>query len=71
MELATDLKVSDRVRLIAEKEEGIHQVLEVRAGAFRTDFKPGTGKVFVYGREVKDFRTVDYEAIAMLNVSAT
>ena len=27
--------------------------------------------VFVYGREVKDFRNVDYEAIAMLNVSAT
>jgi len=27
--------------------------------------------VFVYGREVNDFRTVDYDAIAMLNVSAT
>jgi hypothetical protein len=27
--------------------------------------------VFVYGREVKDLRTVDYEAISMLNVSAT
>ena len=39
------------------------------------NFSGGTntfsGKVFVYGREVKDFRTVDYEAIAMLNVSAT
>ena len=29
------------------------------------------GEVFVYGREVDDFRSVDYEAIAMLNVSAT
>jgi hypothetical protein len=28
-------------------------------------------QVFVYGREVKDFRNVDYEAMAMLNVSAT
>ena len=28
-------------------------------------------KLFVYGREVEDFRTVDYEAISMLNVSAT
>jgi hypothetical protein len=28
-------------------------------------------QVFVYGREVKDFRTVDYDAISMLNVSAT
>ncbi|MCB1237540.1 MAG: hypothetical protein KDM91_20920, partial [Verrucomicrobiae bacterium] len=27
--------------------------------------------VFVYGREVDDFRSVDYEAISMLNVSAT
>ena len=28
-------------------------------------------QVFVYGRQVDDFRTVDYDAIAMLNVSAT
>ena len=27
--------------------------------------------LFVYGAEVNDFRTVDYEAISMLNVSAT
>ncbi len=27
--------------------------------------------MFVYGREVDDFHTVDYEAISMLNVSAT
>jgi hypothetical protein len=32
---------------------------------------PASGQVFVYGREVKDFRSVDYQAIAMLNVSAT
>ena len=29
------------------------------------------GEVFVYGAQVEDFRTVDYEAISMLNVSAT
>jgi hypothetical protein len=69
--LATDLKVGDRVKLIGEKEKGVYPVLEIRDGAFRTDFKPSTEQVFVYGREVKDFRTVDYEAIAMLNVSAT
>ncbi len=71
--LATDLKVGDKVRLIGEKEEGIHEVLEVRGdgSAFRTDFKPASGKVFVYGRQVNDFMSVDYEAIAMLNVSAT
>ena len=71
VKLATDLKVGERVRLIGEKQEGIHEVLEVREGAFRTAFQPAAEKVFVYGREVKDFRVVDYEAIAMLNVSAT
>ena len=43
----------------------------MRDGAFRIDFKAKTDKVFVYGREVSDFRLVDYDAIAMLNVSAT
>ena len=71
VQLATDLKAGERVKLIGEKEEGIHEVLEVRKGAFRTAFKPASDKVFVYGREVKDFRSVDYEAISMLNVSAT
>ena len=69
--LATDLKKGERVRLLSEKEEVIQEVLEVRAGGFRTAYKPADDKIFVYGREVKDFRTVDYEAIAMLNVSAT
>ena len=69
--LATDLKVADRVRLIAEKTEGIYPVLEVKDGAFRTEFQPEGAEVFVYGREVNDFRAVDYEAISMLNVSAT
>jgi hypothetical protein len=71
VQLATDLKVGERVKLIDEKEAGVHEVLEVRDGAFRTDFKPATNEVFVYGREVKDFRSVDYDAISMLNISAT
>jgi hypothetical protein len=71
VELATHLKVGERVRLLGEQAEGIYEVLEVRPGAFRTAFQPTTGRVFVYGREVNDFRSVDYEAIAMLHVSAT
>jgi Chaperone of endosialidase len=71
VQLATDLKAGERVKLLGEKEQGIYPVLEVRDGAFRTDFKPKTENIFVYGREVGDFRTVDYDAIAMLNVSAT
>jgi hypothetical protein len=71
VELATDLKVGERVRLIIGENKDIHEVLEVRKGAFRTAFQPEGDKVFVYGREVNDFRSVDYSAISMLNVSAT
>ncbi|MFT4639429.1 MAG: hypothetical protein ACI8T1_002754 [Verrucomicrobiales bacterium] len=69
--LTTELKKGERVRLIGEKTESIHEVLEVKEGQFRTDFEADSDKVFVFGREVDDFRSVDYEAIAMLNVSAT
>lgn len=69
--LATDLKAGDRVRLLTDGEDGLHEVTEVREGSFRAASLPAGGEVFVYGREVDDFRTVDYEAIAMLNVSAT
>ena len=69
--LATNLKKGERVRLIGLKKEGVHEVLDVAPGRFRTDFAADGNEVFVYGREVKDFRNVDYEAIAMLNVSAT
>jgi hypothetical protein len=70
--LATDLKRGERVKLLTEKgEEGVHEVLEATPDRFRTDFKPEGDRVFVFGREVEDFRTVDYDAISMLNVSAT
>lgn len=71
VQLATDLKVGDRVRLITDRAAEVHTVLETREGAFRTELAETSEKVFVYGREVKDFRVVDYEALAMLNVSAT
>ena len=71
VDLATNLKKGERVRLISETEEGIHEVLEVTPDRFRTDFIPKEDAVFIFGREVDDFRVVDYEAISMLNVSAT
>jgi len=71
IKLATDLKKGERVKLISKNEEGVHEVLEVAAGKFRTAFTGTAEEVFVYGREVNDFRTVDYDAISMLNVSAT
>lgn len=71
VKLATDLKVGERVKLIGARTEEIHEVLEVRDDGFRTAFQPAGNQVFVFGREVKDFRAVDYDAISMLNVSAT
>ena len=69
--LATDLKVGERVRLVSPSGETVEEVLEVRSDAFRSSLKAAEEKTFVYGREVSDFRSVDYDAIAMLNVSAT
>lgn len=70
--LATDLTVGERVRLISSNgRRAVHVVTAVEPERFRTDFTGDGDELFVYGREVKDFRVVDYEAIAMLNVSAT
>lgn len=71
VQLATDLKIGDRVRLVGESHDAVHEVLEVGAGQFRTSFVTEASEIFVYGREVNDFLNVDYDALAMLNVSAT
>ena len=71
VELDTDLKKGDRVRLLLENETKMYEIAEVKEGQFRTtEFLDGV-KVFVYGREVDDFLSIDYDAISMLNVSAT
>lgn len=71
VQLATHLKVGEQVRLLGDDVDTIFEVLEVRNDSFRTDFLPTNPAIFVYGRSVTDFRSVDYDAIAMLNVSAT
>lgn len=71
IKIDTDLKQGDKVRLLSADDDEIHEVVEVAEGKFRSAFKTDEAKVFVYGREVNDFRNVDYHAIAMLNVSAT
>ena len=94
IQLATNLKVGERVKIITESTKDIHEVTAAEANRFQvadlfaipasekivgpqdsspkltTDNSPLT-TVFIYGREVNDFHTVDYEAISMLNVSAT
>jgi len=71
VQLATDLKVGERVRLMLPSGDSVEDVLEVRSDSFRTSLKTPADKLVVYGREVSDFRNVDYTAISMLNVSAT
>ncbi|HRX95863.1 MAG TPA: tail fiber domain-containing protein [Bacteroidales bacterium] len=73
--LATDLQAGERVKIITESGSEIYKVSAVENNRFQvaqlqtSNLKLQT--VFVYGREVNDFHTVDYEAISMLNVSAT
>jgi hypothetical protein len=69
--LQTDLKKGERVRLITKETEGIYEVLAAEADRFRTALRIKGDRVFVFGREVNDFRTVEYDALSMLNVSAT
>ena len=70
IDLKTKLTVGEKVKLIFEHSEFISTVTEVSSKGFKVD-KFKDGEVFVYGRQVDDFRTIDYEAISMLNVSAT
>jgi hypothetical protein len=71
VELETDLKVGEKVELVYPNDRSLVEVLEVKPGAFRPNVAGASDEVFVYGRQVEDFRQVDYDAIAMLNVSAT
>lgn len=63
---------ADTVRLIFDEgyeERVVRQVVD--AHTFAVDCEEAVERVFVWGKKVDDFLTVDYEAIAMLNVSAT
>jgi hypothetical protein len=66
------LKEGDKVKFI--ESEGVW-VSEVAFIVSPTEFAVASdkerGNIFIYGKEVNDFLTVDYEAISMLNVSAT
>jgi hypothetical protein len=63
----------DKVRLILEKGADMHPTVKlVNDASFSIPAdKPIDTKVFVYGKQHDDVRMVDYDAISMLNVSAT
>lgn len=64
-----DLKPGDMVKLIFAERTEVIKVLAATTETFTVDTKD-EGKVFVYGIQVDDFRTVDYEALTTLSVSA-
>lgn len=76
LDKAHGLKAGDSVRLIdaknTEMEFDVTKIVDPTTFVIRTDAARKLGeKVFVYGRYCPDLKGVDYEAIAMLNVSAT
>lgn len=66
------IQVGERIEMVLEALGKIKvEVVEVSANSFTVkNWKYTTEKIFVLGREVNDFRTVDYEAISMLGISA-
>ncbi|WP_460475201.1 tail fiber domain-containing protein [Emticicia fontis] len=66
----TTLKAGDKLKLITDEKEEIVEVIAVSAKGIQVSSER-SGDVFVYGKEVNDFRTVDYEALTTLNISAT
>nr|VFJ43044.1 MAG: Chaperone of endosialidase [Candidatus Kentron sp. DK] len=71
LEKAHGLIAGDTVRLMDDKEIHELEVIEVPDERRFTVAGKVADKVFVYGKRVDDFLTLDYDAIAMLNVSAT
>jgi hypothetical protein len=72
LEKVPDLAVGDRVRIIADKSHEV-EVTAVNGTSFTVKNweNVDSKNIFVFGKEVDDFRTVDYDRIFTLNVSAT
>ena len=71
--VCTTLKKGEKIQVIFDNKKELLEVLEVTENAFRVKQLATCNSqlVFIYGRQIHDFHTVDYEAISMLNVSAT
>ena len=68
--LQNNLEKGERVRLVFSDKDEVFEVLKADKNSFSVALS-GEQEVFVYGREVDDFRMVDYEALTTLNISAT
>ena len=71
IKLESSCKVGDKIQLVYEDlSKEIVEVTACHETKIITSSKR-KGKVFVYGKEVDDYKSVDYDSISMLNVSAT
>ena len=67
-----DLKIGDKIELVHPEKGKVRATISAVSGNTFTvkDWLYATDKIFVFGREVDDFRVVDYEALSMLGISA-
>jgi len=64
-------KVEDKIKLIyPDGSKELVNIIESDGNKIKVD-SDKSGEVFVYGKEVDDYHSVDYDALAMLNISAT
>ncbi len=68
---AHEFATGDKVKLILEKTGDKELIVTVIDANTFSVAEAITDKVFVYGKHVNDLLTVDYDAVSMLNVSAT
>ncbi|MDX9906832.1 MAG: hypothetical protein RBS55_09625 [Bacteroidales bacterium] len=72
---SVNCKAGDKIRMELENkgtvEGDVVKVLNDRQFEVTSDTDISTGELFVYGKQVDDLRSIDYDAISMLNVSAT
>ena len=68
--LTENIAIDDTIKVMYDKEASLFRVIEMSEKGFKIDLE-FEGEVFVYGHQIHDMHSVDYEAISMLNVSAT
>ncbi len=73
LDKAHDFSTGDKVRMFTDQGDlDAAEVLSVASpDIFTVSCEKAATSAFVYGKWVDDYRMVDYDAIAMLNVSAT
>jgi hypothetical protein len=68
-------KTAKKLRIFLPEGKGMETFDVISIGSdYQVEIKTNdirAGKIFVYGEEVDDFRTVDYEGLTALNISAT